>query len=97
MILMMLLLILWYWWRIYKNWRLHEKEKMKYVCVKEIADIAMNEEKNYDFMRNETYYYLALTKDLWSYAKITTTVKLKYLKILNLLLTMTQMIMNKYL
>lgn len=37
---------------------------MKYVCVKEIADIAMNEEKNYDFMRNETYYYLALTKDL---------------------------------
>lgn len=39
----------------------------------------------------------ALTKDLRSYVKITTTVKLKYLKILNLLLTMTQMIVNKYL
>ena len=84
MILMMLLLILWYWWRIYKNWRLRQKEKIKFVCVKEIADIAMNEEK-------------ALTKDLRSYVKITTTVKLKYLKILNLLLTMTQMIVNKYL
>ena len=45
-----------------KKWRLHQKRKNKNICDKEISEIPMNEEYEYDFMRNQNYHYLAVTK-----------------------------------
>ena len=45
-----------------KNEYYIKRDKIKSACLTETAEIPMNEEYDYDLMRDQNYEYLALTK-----------------------------------